>query len=124
MSEKILYEKESFEIIGLAMKVHSELGFGFIERVYENSFLILLAKAGFAVQQQMPIQVKFQGAIVGDFVADIVVDRKIILELKACQRIREEHKAQTLNYLRATDIRLGLLFNFGEARLEYKRFVN
>lgn len=105
------------------MQVHSELGFGFIEKVYENSLMIALEEAGLTARQQMPIGVKFRGRSVGVFFADILVNNSIILELKAAERIREKHKAQTLHYLKATQLDLGFLFNFGQARLEHKRFI-
>jgi GxxExxY protein len=124
MPEEILYKDLSFSIVGAAMKVHRDLGFGFLEKVYENSLMVLLARSGLTVRQQMPVKVKFDGVIVGDYVADILVDEKIILELKAKPQIALQDKAQTLNYLRATDLRLAILFNFGQSRLEYHRVVN
>ena len=121
--DEILYKDLSYKIIGLAMQVHTELGFGFLEKVYENSLMILFEENGIPAVQQVPIQVSFHGRIVGDYIADIVVENSIILELKALDRIAEIHKAQTLNYLKATPFRLALLINFGKYRLEHDRLV-
>lgn len=119
----IIYKDLSYQVVGLAMEVHNELGPGFLEKVYENALMVLFAERGIAARAQMPIQVYFHGQIVGDYFADIVVEDSIILELKAQDRIAEIHKAQTLNYLKATQFRLALLINFGKHRLEYERLV-
>lgn len=123
MEEKILYKDLSYKIVGLAMEVHNDLGPGFLEKVYENALLIMFEEHGIAARSQMPIQVYFHGKVVGDYFADIVVDDSIIIELKAQDRIAEIHKAQTLNYLRATQFKLALLINFEKHRLEYERLV-
>ena len=121
--EKIIYKDLSYKIVGLAMKVHTELGYGFLEKVYENALMVLFEENQISAQQQIPVKVSFHGRIVGDNVADIVVENRIILELKAGERIAEIHKAQTLNYLKATQFRLGLLLNFGKHKLDYERLV-
>lgn len=123
MDDRILYKELSYKIVGLAMQVHRELGPGFLERVYENSMMIMFEENGIPAQAQLPIKVHFHGRIVGDYIADILVDNSIILELKAQERLMLVHKAQTLNYLRATNLRLAILLNFGKASLEYERFV-
>jgi len=123
MEDRILYKDLSFKIVGLAMQVHRELGPGFLEKVYENALMILFEENGISAQAQLPIQVQFHGRIVGDYIADILVENSIIMELKAHERILQLHKAQTLNYLRATSFRLALLLNFGKASLEYDRIV-
>ena len=123
MEEGILHKELSYKIVGLAMQVHTELGFGFLEKVYENALMILFEENGIKAVQQVPILVPFHGTIVGEYVADIVVEDSVILELKAQDRIAEIHKAQTLNYLKATNYRLALLINFGKHRLEYERLV-
>ena len=105
------------------MNVHTELGYGFLEKVYENALMVLFEENGIHAQQQIPIKVEFHGRIVGDYIADIVVENSIILELKAIDRIAEIHKAQTLNYLKATQFRHGLLLNSGKHRLKYERLV-
>lgn len=121
--ERILFKDLSYKIVGLAMEVHNELGPGFLEKVYENALLVMLEENGIRAESQVPVQVQFHGRIVGDFFADIVVENSVILELKAQDRIAEIHKAQTLNYLKATNFRLALLINFGKYRLEYERLV-
>lgn len=123
MEEKILYKDLSYKIVGLAIQVRKELGFGFLEKVYENSLMILLEESGIEAKQQFPIKVNFHGRIVGDYIADILVEDRIILELKAQDKIIDIHKAQTLNYLRATNLRLAILLNFGKDRLEHERLV-
>ena len=119
----IVYKDLSYKIVGMAMEVHNELGPGFLEKVYENALMVLFRERGITAQAKMPIRVFFHGQIVADYFADIVVEDSIILELKAQDRIAEIHKAQTLNYLRATQFRLALLINFGKHRLEYERLV-
>lgn len=121
--EKILYKELSYKIVGLAMQVHNELGYGFLEKVYENALMIILRENAIKAEQQMPIKVHYHGYIVGDYIADILVDNCIIIELKAQDRIIENHKAQTLNYLKATGLKLALLLNFGKYKLEYERLV-
>jgi GxxExxY protein len=119
----ILYKDLSYKIVGLAMQAHNELGFGFLEKVYENALMVLFEETGIHAVQQFPIPVRFHGRVVGDYFADILVENSIILELKAQDRIAEIHKAQALHYLRATEFRLALLINFGKHRLEYERLV-
>ena len=121
--DKILYKDLSYKIVGLAMEIHSKLGYGFLEKVYENAMMVLLRREGIHAEQQAPITVYFDGEIVGDYYADILVEDKAILELKAIEKITDAHRAQTLNYLKATGLQLAILFNFGKGRLEYERFV-
>ncbi len=110
-------------IIGCAFEVINELGAGFLESVYERAMAIALQQKGFKVQCHHPIQVFFRNKIVGEFYADLFVDEKVIVELKAVKAIAPEHQAQTINYLKATGIEVGLLINFGSSKLEYKRFT-
>ena len=110
-------------IIGCAFEVINELGVGFLESVYEKSLAIALQEKGLKVLCQHPIQVRFRDRVVGDFYADIFVEHKVIVELKAVKAIALEHQAQIINYLKATGIEVGLLINFGSPRLEYKRFT-
>jgi GxxExxY protein len=121
--EKVLYKDLSYKIVGLAFEVHRERGFGFLEKVYENALMVMFQENGIMAVQQVPILVPFHGKIVGEYVADIVVENSIILELKALDRISEIHKAQTLNYLKATSYRLALLINFEKHKLEYERLI-
>ncbi|MFH1675079.1 MAG: GxxExxY protein [Pseudomonadota bacterium] len=121
--EKILYKDLSYKVIGLAMEVHSKLGYGFLEKVYENAIMVLFRREGIDAKQQAPITVYFDGEVVGDYYADILVEDKIILELKAIEKITDTHRAQTLNYLKATGLHLAILLNFGKEKLQNERFV-
>jgi len=109
-------------IIGTFYEVYNELGHGFLESVYENSLAIALRSEGLEVFQQVAIPVYFRGSQVGDFCADLLVDRRVILELKAARAIDPSHVAQLLNYLKATEIEVGLLLNFGP-RPNFKRLA-
>ncbi len=108
------------EIIGVFYRVYNKLGYGFLEKVYENSMMIELAKAGISATAQSPIRVLYDGHIVGDYFADILVDETVIIELKAAKDLSPDHEAQLLNYLKATDKEVGLLLNFGP-KPEFKR---
>lgn len=120
----ILYKDLSYKIIGCAMEVHKKLGFGFLEKVYENALMVLFRKENIEAKQQFPINVYFDGEKVGEYFADILVEDKIIIELKTIENIADIHRAQTINYLKGTGKQLGLLINFGVKKLEYERFVN
>jgi len=100
------------KIIGAFYQVYNQLGYGFSERVYENALALLLKKLGFKAEQQKPILVYFDGQVAGEYYADILVNEVVVLELKACKNLLEEHQAQLLNYLKATPIETGLLLNF------------
>lgn len=108
-------------IIGCAYTVSNSLGCGFLEKVYENALAHELRKAGFRVVQQQKVNVVYDGIEVGFYEADIVVDECVIIEVKATRALDDAHKAQCINYLKATGIRLGLLINFGTPRVEVKR---
>ena len=108
-------------IIGCAYRVHNTMGFGFLESVYESCLMIEFAKAGLEAQKQVPIEVEYAGQLVGQFVADILVDETIILELKSVKKLAFAHEVQLVNYLTATGKPIGLLINFGEAKLEIER---
>jgi GxxExxY protein len=120
---KILYKDLSYQIMGLAMHVHRELGFGFLEKVYENAMMVLLRREKINALQQAAINVHFAGEVVGEYMADILVDNTIILELKAAEKINEAHRAQALNYLKATGKKLAIIINFGKEKLEYERLA-
>ncbi len=122
--KKIIYKDLSYRIVGLAMEVHKELGCGFLEKVYENALVHLLRENGIKAQQQLPLKVVFRGISVGEYLADILVEDKIIIELKACERLMDIHKAQVVNYLKATGKKLGLLMNFGKRSFEHERLIN
>lgn len=108
-------------IIGCAMRVHSVLGPGFLESVYEKALAHELQKAGLVVQCQLPLQVFYDGIVVGDFIADMLVAGVILIENKAVQTLTPAHEVQLVNYLTATYIEIGLLLNFGAASLQFKR---
>ena len=117
-----MHNKEITEkIIGCAYRVYNKMGFGFLESVYEKCLLIELLKAGLKAIAQQAITVRYDGEIVGEFVADIVVEDTIILELKSVRRLVKAHEMQLVNYLVATGKPLGLLLNFGEIKVEVKR---
>ena len=120
---ELLHKELVYKIVGCAMEVHNELGFGFLEKVYENALMLELRKAHISAQQQQAITVKYKNCVVGDYFADIIIDDKILLELKSATHIADEHLAQTLNYLKATGYKLGIVINFGKEKLEYKRLV-
>ena len=121
-SESLLYIDITEEIISAYYYVYNELGYGFLEKVYENAMLIELKSRGFNVESQKIIKVHFKDSIVGKYFADIIVEDKIILELKSCEALAPEHEVQLFNYLKATNIEVGLLFNFGK-RAAFKRKV-
>lgn len=110
----MLHEELSNIIIGAFYAVYNELGHGFLEKVYENSLLIELRKRGVRAEQQKRIEVFYDRQRVGEYFADIVVEDSIVVELKAADVIAPEHEAQLINYLKATEIELGFLFNFGQ----------
>ena len=110
-------------IIGCAFEVQNELGAGFLESVYENAMVVALRDAGIPVKAQAPIKVTFRNTAVGDFYADLLVPNKVIIELKAVERLTPQHKAQVINYLNATGIPVGLLINFGSPKVEFQRFT-
>ena len=111
-------------IIGCAYRVANTLGCGFLEKVYENALAHELRKAGLSVQQQARTEVHYDGVVVGDYVADLIVEGAVLLELKAGKAIEDVHLAQCLNYLKATGLKLGLLLNFGTPRIQIKRIAN
>ncbi len=119
----MLYEDLTEKIIRVAMNVHNTLGFGFMEKVYENSLMIELELSGLKAIQQHPIKIFYKGKIVGDYIADIVVEDKIILELKSIEKLDKIHEVQLVNYLKAVNMEVGLLLNFGKEELEFKRKV-
>ncbi|MEA1945042.1 MAG: GxxExxY protein [Euryarchaeota archaeon] len=103
------------KIIGAAYKLHNTLGSGFLEKVYQNSLAIELRTLGFSVEVEKPIKVYYHDEVVGNYVADIIVDGKVLLEIKAIKELSGIHETQIVNYLRATGIEVGLLINFGRS---------
>ena len=118
----MLHEEITSDIINAFYHVYNTLGYGFLEKVYENALAKELAKRGHSVKQQVPVQVFYEGEAVGEYFADILVDDKVILELKAAEEIAKAHEAQLVNYLKAIDIQVGLLLNFGP-KAEFKRKI-
>ncbi len=115
------HEKVTEQIIGCAYRVYNTMGFGFLESVYENCMLIELTRTGLAVDAQKPITVHYEGEVVGEFIADLLVENQIIVELKSVRQINKAHEIQLVNYLVATNTDVGLLLNFGETKVEVKR---
>jgi GxxExxY protein len=109
------------KVIGLAMKIHSTLGAGFLESVYHKALAHELTKAGTRFESEKPLSVFHDGVLVGEFVADFLVENELIIELKAVQNLMPDHEVQTVNYLVATGKDVGLLINFGGERLEFKK---
>ena len=122
---ELLHKEITEKIIKCFYKVYNTLGYGFLEKVYENALAIELRKIGFEVKCQFPINVYYESEIVGDYYADIIVNNLVIIELKATKQLDEEHEYQLINYLKATKVELGLLMNFGkEAVYKRKVFMN
>jgi len=109
-------------VINCFYAVYSSLGYGFLEKVYENSLLYELTKRGIKAQAQYPLSVHYDGVVVGEYFADLIVEDGLILEIKSVKSLLPEHEAQLLNYLKATEIEVGLLLNFGP-KPEVKRKV-
>ena len=117
------YEPVTATALGCAFEVLNELGAGFLESVYEQALLLALRQKGLSAVSQHPINVMFRGECVGDFFADLLIGGHVIVELKAAKALAPAHQAQIVNYLNATGIEVGLLLNFGNPKLEYKRFI-
>ncbi|MCH7507372.1 MAG: GxxExxY protein [Proteobacteria bacterium] len=113
----------SGQVIGCAIEVHRALGTGFLESVYDNALAIELARNNIDYKRQFQIAVTYKNRPVGRFVADYLVDNMLILELKAIDKLNSNAQAQVLNYLKATGLQVGLIFNFGRTKLEIKRLV-
>jgi GxxExxY protein len=118
----MLHEELTEQIIKAFYRVYNTLGFGFLEKVYENALVLDLRKNNFLVEQQKPIIVFYEDEPVGEYFADLLVNKTVIIELKVCENLIEVHKAQMINYLKATKIEVGLLLNFGK-KPEIKRVI-
>jgi len=110
------------KVIGAAFEVANSLGAGFLEKVYENALAIELRKSGLDAKQQAPVRVLYDGTVVGEYFADLLVSDTVIVELKAVKEFSDAHAAQCLNYLKATGLPICLLLNFGKPRVEVKRY--
>ena len=119
---ELLHSEVTDKILKAFYTVYNKLGYGFLERVYENALYIELSKMGLVVIKQQPIKVNYDGQQVGEYYADLIVDDIVIIELKAAEGVVEEHEHQLLNYLKATDKEVGLLLNFGK-KPQFKRKV-
>ena len=123
--QDIKYKELTEKIIGIFYKVYNKLGYGFLEKVYENAMMIEFKKEGIPAVAQSPIKVLYEEEIVGEYYADILVATKVIVEIKATRNLALENEAQLLNYLKATDIEVGLLLNFGpKPQIKRKAFDN
>jgi len=124
MESELIYKEESYKIIGLCMEVHRELGHGFLEIVYKDALEILFRQNNIPYEREKEYNIVFKGiTLPHNFYADFVVHDKIILEVKSASGLADEHIAQTINYLKTSGNKLGLLVNFGRLQLEYKRLV-
>ena len=124
MTKPLIHEEITGQIIGAAFEVYNHLGYGFLEKVYENAMIRELQLCGLHATAQYPIKVTYKDAEVGDYYADILVENKVIVELKTGESINKLHMAQLINYLHGTGMEVGLLINFGKQRCTYRRFVN
>ncbi|MBI3271860.1 MAG: GxxExxY protein [Planctomycetes bacterium] len=121
---ELLHADKTGAIRQTAFEVHCFFGSGFMEKVYENALKDRLCKKGFKVEQQKSIEVRDQdGSVVGEYLADLLVDDLIVVEIKAASKLAPENTAQLLNYLKATGLEVGVLINFGTSKLEFRRFV-
>lgn len=118
----MLHGELTSKIIRAFFRVNDKLGYGFLEKVYENAMLVELRDNGLQVEKQKNIKVYYKGYEVGDYYADLIVKNLVIVELKATETLSEEHEAQLINYLRSTRIEVGLLLNFGK-KAEFKRKI-
>ena len=119
------YKELTDQIIKIFYRVYDKLGYGFLEKIYENALMIELREEKIDAVAQAPIQVHYKGQIIGEYFADILVDARIIIEIKAGKKLMDEHEAQLLNYLKATSIEVGLLLNFGPTpEIKRKAFDN
>jgi GxxExxY protein len=112
------------EILNAAYTVHNALGAGFLEKVYANALAVELRRKGLKVEQQKPMQIQYAGKVVGEYMADLVVASRVLVECKAATHLEAVHEAQVMNYLRATGLRVGLLINFGRPKVQFRRFVS
>jgi GxxExxY protein len=121
---RLVLDQLTEKIIGGVFQVSNALGSGFLEKVYENALALDLRQLGFSLSQQHRIEVRYKGVVVGDFVADLLVEESVIVEIKAVRALDDVHTAQCLNYLKATGLQVCLLVNFGSPKAIVKRVVN
>lgn len=118
----LLHKELTDRIIGCFYEVHNELGGGFLESVYEQALMLVFKEKGIQAINNVPLNVKFKGILIGEFRADLLVENKVLIELKAVNLLNKQHEAQLINYLKATGIKVGLLVNFGD-KLEFRRRI-
>ena len=121
--QKLLYREVTEAVIGAAFEVHRVLGYGFLERVYQRALQAELVRAGWKTEIEASIVVRYKGILVGEYAADLVVEGKVVVELKVAPDYNAFDEAQLLNELKATGFEVGLLINFGRAKMQFKRFV-
>ena len=121
--EKLLHREITEALIGSAFEVHSLLGFGFLEKVYQRALQVELLRRGHRAELEKAIAVKYKGVVVGEYFADVLVDDCVIVEVKVATEYQRADEAQLLNELKATGIRVGLLINFGRRQMQFRRFV-
>ncbi len=121
---ELLYSDLTYKVIGAAMEVHKNLGAGFLESVYEEALAYEFELQNILYERQKNITVYYKNKKVKQFISDFMVDEKVVVEIKAIKNITDVERAQLINYLKATGLKVGMLFNFGADSLEYKRFVN
>ena len=119
----LLHGEVTGEVIGAAIEVWKILGYGYLERVYENALMVEAKLRGLSVEQQVEIDVIYKGVVVGRYAADVFAEKKVLVELKAEKEYNPKHEAQLLNYLKGTNLKVGLLINFGEKRCQFQRLV-
>jgi len=124
MPDKVIYRELSYKVMQAVFEVHNTLGPGFVENVYEEALAYELELRKIPFERQKEVTVHYKGRVVGTHRLDLVVDGKIVLELKAVSALTDAFKQQTLSYLKATDLKLGILINFGTPRVESTRIVN
>ena len=122
-ADKLLHRATTEATIGAAFEVHQELGYGFLERVYQRALQVELIRRGVAAEIERRIQVQYKGVVVGDYDADLIVADSVAVEIKVNPQYDKRDEAQLLNELKATGLKVGLLINFGRNRVEYKRLV-
>jgi GxxExxY protein len=121
--DKLLHREITEKIIGSAFEVHGELGYGFLERVYERALQVELIRRGSTAEIERRVQVRYKEVVVGDYDSDLIVDGCVLVELKVNPQYDRRDEAQLLNVLKATGLKVGLLVNFGRTKVEYKRLV-
>lgn len=112
------------QIIRVSFDVHNHLGYGFLEKVYENALVYELNNSGLITEQQKALSVNYKGVNVGTYYSDLIVEGRVLLELKTSERLGHNYEPQVLNYLKATGLEVGLLINFGKNKVEFRRFIN